>query len=631
MYSLITKIATFHFLSAVFLSAAASTTFDKNANNHVALYWGQNSAGSQKSLATYCQSGEADIFLLSFLYEFPDPLNVNFANACTDSYADGTLKCTQIAEDIKTCQSLGKKVLLSMGGASGAYGFSDDDTAVAFASTLWNTFGEGSADERPFGDAVVDGFDFDIENNINIGYAALTTELRSIFADQGSKEYYISAAPQCVYPDAGVGNLLLNADVDFAFIQFYNNYCNVGANFNWDTWTDFASNSAFNKDIKLFLGLPGSASGAGSGYISDLSLVDSTVANMAQDSHFGGVMLWDASQGYANIVDGENYVVNMKNIVDKYATSSTSSSSSSSSATTSAKSTSAALSAASTKSSATTSASKSKSTSTTASSTSSKSSSSTTSAASSTSSTFSAATASSTSINASSSSTIKTQTTTSVFFSSSTFSTTTRNWDEPLTTETVTLANGQVTTSHIWWLPETTTYAAATTATTGRNWDEPLTTETVTLANGQVTTSHIWWLPETTVSFTSASTTASTTKSTTTLAPTRASTTSTLSSSKATTTAASSTVTAASTASATSSAQASAIALNEQYAAGKMSGKDTCSTGDMACDAEGRFALCANGVWSYFDCSAGTTCFAYTSNEEVLLGCNWSSVKSQFI
>ena len=288
--------------------------FDSSANTNIAVYWGQNSAGTQESLATYCQSSNADIFLLSFLNQFPT-LGLNFANACSDTFSDGLLHCTQIAEDIETCQSLGKKVLLSLGGASGSYLFSDDSQAETFAQTLWDTFGEGTgAGERPFDSAVVDGFDFDIENNNEVGYSALAAKLRTLFAE-GTKQYYLSAAPQCPYPDASVGDLLENADIDFAFIQFYNNYCSVSGQFNWDTWLTYAQTVSPNKNIKLFLGLPGSASAAGSGYISDTSLLESTIADITSSSSFGGIALWDASQAFSNQLNGEPYVEILKNLL----------------------------------------------------------------------------------------------------------------------------------------------------------------------------------------------------------------------------------------------------------------------------------------------------------------------------
>lgn len=289
--------------------------FDIDSKSNVAVYWGQASAGSQESLATYCQSDDVDIVLLSFLYQYPSSVGLNFASACTSTFSDGLLHCSTIGEDIQTCQSLGKKVFLSLGGAAGSYGFSNDEEAETFATTLWNTFGEGSGkEERPFDDALIDGFDFDIENNNPTGYTALVKKLRNYFSS-GSKNYYISAAPQCFYPDSSVGELLSNGDVDFAFVQFYNNYCNVDKQFNWDTWLNFAQTISPNSNIKLYLGLPGSATAAGSGYISDLETIKTTVQTISGSENFGGIMLWDASQGFDNKVDGVAYIAHMKNIL----------------------------------------------------------------------------------------------------------------------------------------------------------------------------------------------------------------------------------------------------------------------------------------------------------------------------
>lgn len=46
-----------------------------------------------------------------------------------------------------------RKILLSLGGAAGSYGFTDDSTAKEFATTLWELFGNSDAlstSERPF-------------------------------------------------------------------------------------------------------------------------------------------------------------------------------------------------------------------------------------------------------------------------------------------------------------------------------------------------------------------------------------------------------------------------------------------------------------------------------------------------
>lgn len=76
--------------------------------------------------------------------------------------ATGMLSCGQMATDIATCQGSGKKVLLSLGGASATTAFTGDDQAKAFASTLWDLFGGGTgldAGLRPFGSTKIDGFD----------------------------------------------------------------------------------------------------------------------------------------------------------------------------------------------------------------------------------------------------------------------------------------------------------------------------------------------------------------------------------------------------------------------------------------------------------------------------------------
>ena len=299
-------------------SCALPSTFDMDAKDNVAVYWGQNSNTTQDSLATYCQNSDANIFLLSFLFEFPE-LGLNFANSCSESFENGLLNCSQISQDIQTCQSLGKKVFLSLGGAAGSYGFSNDTEAELFAQTLWDTFAEGTdVKERPFGNSVIDGFDFNIENNNKIGYAALVSKLRSLFT-VGSKDYYISAAPQCPYPDSSVGDLLQNSDVDFAFIQFYNNKCGVEEEFNWDNWVNYANNISPNSDIKLYMGLPASEHAANSGYVSNFTLLGEVISKICQSPNFGGISLWDASQAFANVKDGKHYIAQIKESLEENA------------------------------------------------------------------------------------------------------------------------------------------------------------------------------------------------------------------------------------------------------------------------------------------------------------------------
>ncbi|CAI4995869.1 ANM_HP_G0158610.mRNA.1.CDS.1 [Saccharomyces cerevisiae] len=540
---------------------------DSSANTNIAVYWGQNSAGTQESLATYCESSDADIFLLSFLNQFPT-LGLNFANACSDTFSDGLLHCTQIAEDIETCQSLGKKVLLSLGGASGSYLFSDDSQAETFAQTLWDTFGEGTgASERPFDSAVVDGFDFDIENNNEVGYSALATKLRTLFAE-GTKQYYLSAAPQCPYPDASVGDLLENADIDFAFIQFYNNYCSVSGQFNWDTWLTYAQTVSPNKNIKLFLGLPGSASAAGSGYISDTSLLESTIADIASSSSFGGIALWDASQAFSNELNGEPYVEILKNLL-------TSASQTATTTVASSKTSAASTSSASTSSASTSSAS--------------------TSQKKTTQSTTSTQSKSKVTLSPTASSAIKT----SITQTTKTLTSSTKTKSSLGTTTTESTLNSVAITSMKTTLSSQITSAALVT---------PQTTTTSIVSSASLQTAITSTLSPATKS---SSVVSLQTATTSTLSPTTTSTSSGSTSSDST-------------------ARTLAKELNAQYAAGKLNGKSTCTEREIACSADGKFAVCDHSAWVYMECASGTTCYAYDSGDSVYTQCNFSYLESNY-
>jgi chitinase len=227
----------------------------------------------------------------------------------TSTSHDLTIRRADIAE----CQTTYKKtILLSIGGATYSEGgFTSSDAAVSAANNIWSIFGPQGSDSsvpRPFGASVIDGFDFDFESTVQ-NMPAFATQLRTLMDADTSKTYYLSAAPQCVYPDAADGPMLDGAvSFDFVWVQFYNNFCGlqnfvVGAssqtNFNFDTWDSWAKNTSSNKDVKVFLGIPANQGAAGSGYESGSTLSD-IITYSKTFSSFGGVMMWDMSQLWAN-------------------------------------------------------------------------------------------------------------------------------------------------------------------------------------------------------------------------------------------------------------------------------------------------------------------------------------------
>lgn len=214
--------------------------------------------------------------------------------------------------DIQTCQAANKTIILSIGGSTyGGGEFTTTNDAIAAANTLWTTFGpvtSNSSADRPFGNAVVDGFDFDFEAVI-ANTAPFATQLRSLMDTDTSKEYYLTAAPQCPYPDAADDSMLHGVvDFDAIWVQYYNNYCGLqsfvpGAstqnNFNFATWDQWAKTVSKNPNVKVFLGVPGNIGAAGSGYEPPSSLAP-IINYCEQFSSFGGVMVWDAVQAYSN-------------------------------------------------------------------------------------------------------------------------------------------------------------------------------------------------------------------------------------------------------------------------------------------------------------------------------------------
>lgn len=73
---------------------------------------------------------------------------------------------------------------------------------------------------------------------------------------------------QCPFPDAILGNVINSVGFDAISVQFYNNYCSsTSSSFNFDTWDEWARNTSPNKDVKIFMGIPGSPTAAGSGYV----------------------------------------------------------------------------------------------------------------------------------------------------------------------------------------------------------------------------------------------------------------------------------------------------------------------------------------------------------------------------
>ncbi|XP_060675865.1 acidic endochitinase-like [Ziziphus jujuba] len=133
----------------------------------IAVYWAQN--GNEGSLA---KASNIDLYAyinIAFLMQFGNgrDLVLNLAGHCDPAWNT----CTKFGQEIKTCQSKGIKVLISIGGAVGSYSLSFANDAKNVANIIWNSYlgGTDSSATCPYGDdAVLDSVDFDIVNGSTV-------------------------------------------------------------------------------------------------------------------------------------------------------------------------------------------------------------------------------------------------------------------------------------------------------------------------------------------------------------------------------------------------------------------------------------------------------------------------------
>ncbi|XP_010277995.1 PREDICTED: acidic endochitinase-like [Nelumbo nucifera] len=262
----------------------------------IAVYWGQNSG--EGTLANTCATGNYQFVNIAFLVTFGNGQTpqLNLAGHCNPSING----CTGLSNDIRACQSRGIKVLLSLGGGVGSYTLTSPEDARKVANYLWNNFLGGQSNSRPLGGAVLDGIDFDIEGGGTQYWDVLATSLNG-FSRQ--RKVYLSAAPQCPFPDARLGGALNTGLFDYVWVQFYNNPpCQYSGNANnliraWNQWTSIRAG-------KIFLGLPASPNAAGGGFIPAATLVSQVLPSIRSSPKYGGVMLWSKfyDNGYSSSI-----------------------------------------------------------------------------------------------------------------------------------------------------------------------------------------------------------------------------------------------------------------------------------------------------------------------------------------
>nr|KYP44336.1 Basic endochitinase [Cajanus cajan] len=196
--------------------------------------------------------------------------------------------------------------MLSIGGGSNTYSLSSPDDARHVADYIWDNFLGGNSNSRPFGNAILNGVDFDIEGG-ELHYAALAYRLHDHYA-ASRKKFYLSAAPQCPFQDNLLHGALTTDIFDYVWIKFYNNpQCEFtskdhsGFKSAWNQWT-----TSINAG-KFFVGLPASHDAAKDGFVPPRALINQLLP-IVRSPKYGGVMLWDSYHdlqfGYSGKIRG---------------------------------------------------------------------------------------------------------------------------------------------------------------------------------------------------------------------------------------------------------------------------------------------------------------------------------------
>ncbi|KID85508.1 chitinase CHIT30 [Metarhizium guizhouense ARSEF 977] len=284
---------------------------EKKASGHkLTVYWGAED--DTTTLDDVCNDSSYDVVNLAFLSHFfsdgsyPKMSIGNLdgpSRAQKKAGATGLQDGSSLVRSIKNCQNKGKPVILSMGGATD---YSDvqlhsDTQGQQIANTVWNLFlgGTDHKELRPFGDVKLDGVDLDNETNDGTGYLAMTKQFKANFQKDTSKKYYITAAPQCPYPDQSepldVCRLL-----DWVQVQFYNNgNCNIaqsGFANAVESWS-----RGIGSGVQLYIGALASGADGDEGYVDAAALNEAIDQVKAMDlPNFGGAMLWEAQLAVRN-------------------------------------------------------------------------------------------------------------------------------------------------------------------------------------------------------------------------------------------------------------------------------------------------------------------------------------------
>jgi len=292
-------------LAMALLSCLATTAVGKRTGE-LSVFWGRNK--DEGTLREACDTGLYNTVAISFYSVLGhDRYGVELSGH----------KLDDVGADITHCQSKGVLVLLSIGGGGGS---GNDESLPSTASAsdvadhLWNAHLGGGRNGvlRPFGDAVVDGVDFYVDQGAPEYYEELARRLDgyNINAAGNRKRVRLTATPRCMFPDRSLEPALQTGLFERIHVRFYGDdgcsYKN-GVVDRWEKWT------ARYPGSQVYLGLAAAESGVPEGarppvevYLKYLYYL--LLPKVQKAPNYGGVMVWDRftdkKTGYSRAVKG---------------------------------------------------------------------------------------------------------------------------------------------------------------------------------------------------------------------------------------------------------------------------------------------------------------------------------------
>ncbi|MFI6264769.1 chitinase [Micromonospora sp. NPDC051006] len=255
---------------------------------------------------------EYDLVAVAFAEATSTPGAVTFAVDPGLSAALGGYTDADFAADVRTLQSRGKKVIISVGGETGRVAVNDPASAAAFSDTVHALI-------QRYG---FDGVDIDLENGLNPTYMAQA--LRSLRAKVGTG-LIIAMAPQTIDMQSPAGSYFkLALDIKDILTVVNTQFYNSGAMLGCDNNAAYAQGTvnfivalaciqleAGLRPDQVGLGLPAGPGAAGGGIVAP-SVVNAALDCLARGTNCGsfrpprtypgirGAMTWSVNWDVSN-------------------------------------------------------------------------------------------------------------------------------------------------------------------------------------------------------------------------------------------------------------------------------------------------------------------------------------------